>query len=238
MKTYCISDIHGHFDNLIRFVDTLNVDDKVYVLGDVIDKGKDPIKCLELIMNDKRFSMLLGNHEYMMFDMLIREDNTYEYYEASSQWLDYNSGYDTYDQYKLLSQTDRLKILSFIESLPLNIPELIVNDRSFYLVHSCPKDNKQIKLIDAKYDLNLIYSYVWDRVIPLDRLNIIDQIVIAGHSPVQIHNQMYLDTIKPAYSGKDIKSANYIDIDGGLATNLPNSRLIALCLDDLSYKLY
>ena len=238
MKTYCISDIHGHFENLTRFINTLDTDDKVYVLGDVIDKGKDSIGCLQLIMNDKRFSMLLGNHEYMMFDMLTRSEDTSEYYEASLQWLNYNSGYDTYDQYKLLSYGERLKILSFIEILPLNIPKLIVNNRSFYLVHSCPHDTKQIILKDIKNDTDLIYSYVWDRVIPLDRLNIIDQIVIAGHSPVQIHNQMYLDTIKPAYSGKDIKDAKYIDIDGGLATNLPNSGLIALCLDDLSYKLY
>ena len=37
MKTYCISDIHGHYQNFLAFYETLEEDDLVYVLGDVID---------------------------------------------------------------------------------------------------------------------------------------------------------------------------------------------------------
>ena len=237
MKTYCISDVHGHYDNLNRFVATLNEDDKVYVLGDVIDKGKETIKCLDLIMHDRRFAMLLGNHEYMMFQFLMA-DNPYEESLARTQWLGYNSGYDTYGQYEKLSKDKKEEILTYIRNLPLNIPELRINDKTFYLVHSNPKKDVQYHLIDIENDDDLIVSFVWDRVGPGYSFKMDNKIIIAGHTPVQNYNMFYVEEIKPVYDGEDISCAHYIDIDGGLAADLENSRLIALCLDDLTYKLY
>ena len=73
MKTYCIADVHGHLDNLYLFVKTLDKDDRVFVLGDAIDKGPMSLGCLQYIMADTRFTMLLGNHEYMMFNLLSQE---------------------------------------------------------------------------------------------------------------------------------------------------------------------
>ena len=238
MKTYCISDIHGHLDNLNRFIKTLDKDDVVYVLGDVIDKGPKPIECLKQIMEDKRFHMLLGNHEYMMFQMLIEEKGTYEYRSAHEQWIGWNCGNDTYKPYMKLPKYEQIRIMSFIRELPLNIPSLKVGDREFYLVHSCPNSNVQLRMSDVSFDDDIIVSYVWDRVTPSTKLNIDNKIVVAGHTFVHEYLGINAPEVRPVYNDSSIEKADYIDIDGGLATKLPNSRLIALCLDDLTYQLY
>lgn len=246
MKTYCISDIHGHLNNLNKFIKTLNDDDIVYVLGDVVDKGSDSIKTLQLIMNDKRFKMLLGNHEYMMFQVLSNEIDSYDYSIYYDNWINYNSGDETLKQYEALPHYEQLRIFNFIKELPLNYPNIKVNDKTYYLVHSCPHSDIQLKMKDIAFDDDTICKYVWDRVNPLDRLDINDQVVIAGHTPVQYYIGLTADKVEPVFdyknklgsTNKDIHSAHYIDIDGGLAADLDNSRLIALCLDDLNYRVY
>ena len=244
MKIYCISDIHGHWDNFKRFIDTLEKDDVVYVLGDVIDKGAEPIKCLKYIMNDPRFTMILGNHEYMMYQYLSTEI-PYEQEELYVQWVMCNSGRDTLVEYRKLDEKDQDEILNFIKDLPLNIPNLKVGDRTYYLVHSNPHSYEKLRMEDVGFDDDVIVSYVWDRVNPMDRIAVKDQIVVAGHTFVQEYLGYYDIEVKPVFSYKknygsepDIKNTNYIDIDGGLAADLPNSKLIALCLDDLTFKVY
>lgn len=238
MKTYCISDLHGHYDKLMNFVETLNENDKVFVLGDAVDKGPEAIKCLQYVMSDNRFEMLLGNHEYMMYCLLSAEPHSYEYHKAYDLWVNWNEGRETLNQYNKLDPFIKESIYGYIKNLPLCIPNVKVNDKSFYLVHSCPNGNKQIKMSDLAYDDDKIATYIWDRVNPQDKLKIDDQVVIAGHTVVHFHLGIKVEEVRPVYDTQDIKDAHYIDIDGGLATGLDNSRLIALCLDDLSYKLY
>ena len=237
MKTYCISDVHGHIANLKRFIKTLDEDDVVYVLGDVVDKGVDSIGCLELIMEDKRFRMLLGNHEHMMFQVLSLDKNSSDYYLIYTQWIDWNLGEDTYLSFLKLPKYKQIRIFYYLRDLPLNYPSVKVNGKTYYLVHSCPNDDIQRKMQDFKYDEDEIAKYVWERVNPMGRLEIDDKVVVAGHTIVQeyIGNK---DEPRPVMDSDDIKKAHYIDIDGGLAANYKTSRLIALCLDDLSYTLY
>ncbi|MBR0462574.1 MAG: metallophosphoesterase [Erysipelotrichaceae bacterium] len=238
MKTYCISDIHGHYQNFLAFYETLEEDDLVYVLGDVIDKGEDPISCLRLIMNDRRFIMILGNHEYMMWQYLHSLKNDLSDKEENYiQWIEWNRGSDTYKPYLQLEEAEQKKIYDFIEDLPLNVPEVTVNDRKFYLVHSLPGSDKEIRMADIGYNDDLIYSYVWDRQLIDEYLKPFeDKTVIAGHTVVQEYYGYF--KCEPYYYGDDISKAPYIDIDGGLAYQLPGSRLIALCLDDLTYRMY
>lgn len=246
MKTYCISDIHGHFDNLYKFVETLDKDDRVFVLGDVVDKGPDSIKCLEYIMEDPRFTMLLGNHEYMMFDLLSQEVGSYAYYDAYKLWVDWNEGKDTLDAYNSLERYKQLRIYNFIKNLPLNIPNIKVGNKIFYLVHSCPHSNIKLTMADVEYSDIRIGSYVWDRVKPWSTMDIDNQVIIAGHTFIQEYLGYDVEVVEPVFiykwidddTNQRIQDAHYIDIDGGLATPFKSARLIALCLDDLSYKLY
>lgn len=66
---YVMSDIHGvreKFDSVMSKIN-LRPEDKLYILGDVIDRGKDGIGILLDLKKRENVTMLLGNHELMMY---------------------------------------------------------------------------------------------------------------------------------------------------------------------------
>lgn len=227
VSTYCISDIHGHWANLERFLSILHDDDQVFVLGDVVDKGDDSIRVLQYVMNDERFTMIMGNHEHMMWQYLATNSVT-DYY----QWIVMNHGMDTYAQFAALLQPQRKEIYEYLENLPLNIPDLTVGERKFYLVHSLPVSSNQVTMKDLDFDADAIADYVWSRYEYQKMYD--DMTVIAGHTPVLLFGI----SGQPFYSGTTLRESDYINIDGGLAGSLPGSVLIALKLDDMTFETY
>jgi len=64
-RTIVIGDIHGCFDELselLRLVD-LQTDDRVVAVGDLVTKGPKNREVLDLFIDDKRFSSVIGNHD-------------------------------------------------------------------------------------------------------------------------------------------------------------------------------
>ena len=62
---YCISDIHGEYDLFIRLLEQIGFsdDDKMYVCGDIIDKGEDSVRLAKLISSLENVFCIIGNHE-------------------------------------------------------------------------------------------------------------------------------------------------------------------------------
>lgn len=69
---YVLSDIHGRLDRFEKMLKKIDLQDgdTLYILGDVIDRGKDGIRILKKITEMPNVRMLLGNHEYMMMKAL------------------------------------------------------------------------------------------------------------------------------------------------------------------------
>ena len=63
---YCISDIHGYYDLFCRLLDKIGFSnkDKLYVLGDFVDKGPDSIRLAKLLFSMPNVYCIAGNHEY------------------------------------------------------------------------------------------------------------------------------------------------------------------------------
>jgi diadenosine tetraphosphatase ApaH/serine/threonine PP2A family protein phosphatase len=64
-RTIVIGDIHGCFDelcDLLKLID-LRTDDRVIAVGDLIAKGPKNAEVLDLFIDDKRFSSVVGNHD-------------------------------------------------------------------------------------------------------------------------------------------------------------------------------
>lgn len=63
---YIISDIHGEYDLFIKLLHKINFSsyDKMFICGDIIDKGQDSVKLLKLIKSTPNFRCIIGNHEY------------------------------------------------------------------------------------------------------------------------------------------------------------------------------
>ena len=68
---YCISDIHGHYELFCRLLDRLKFGggDRMYVLGDIVGKGRESIRLAKLLFSLPGVYCIAGNHEY---DMLKR----------------------------------------------------------------------------------------------------------------------------------------------------------------------
>src|SRR5438876_1242804 len=64
-RTIIIGDIHGCFDelgDLLGLVE-LRTDDRVIAVGDLIVKGEKNPEVLDLFIDDKKFSSVIGNHD-------------------------------------------------------------------------------------------------------------------------------------------------------------------------------
>ena len=74
MAVYVTSDAHGHvraLDEVLERV-SLGAGDELYVLGDLIDRGPDPLGVVSLVRSLPNAHVLLGNHEDLMMLAVAR----------------------------------------------------------------------------------------------------------------------------------------------------------------------
>lgn len=154
---YVLSDIHGNkrrFDSVMKQI-SLQPEDTLYVLGDVIDRHPDGIDLLFQLKNMPNVKMCMGNHEYMMIQALRKNAGMY-------QWTVRNFGHVTYEAYKKLSYERRQELLDFLENLPLSF-DLTVNEKKYKLVHASPKEFYLRDIFDSFYYYNATEYAVWHR---------------------------------------------------------------------------
>ena len=69
---YIISDIHGCYEQYQKLLEKINFtkEDVLYVLGDVVDRGPEPIRVLRDMMNRPNVIFILGNHDFIMYSIM------------------------------------------------------------------------------------------------------------------------------------------------------------------------
>ena len=107
---YCISDIHGYYDLFCRLLDEIKFGggDKLYVLGDIVDKGPDSIRLAKLLFSMPNAYCIAGNHEYdflKYYRAMMRQTEDYDWvleklhgYFTDGKLLDW----ETVDKFDLL----------------------------------------------------------------------------------------------------------------------------------------
>lgn len=93
---YVISDIHGCYEKYQELLQKIafSEEDELYVLGDVVDRGPEPMKVLQDMMLRPNVYPILGNHDYMALKVLrkmnveIQEENA-ESHLTEKDLLDY-----------------------------------------------------------------------------------------------------------------------------------------------------
>ena len=130
---YVMSDIHGQYRmyrqmlSRIRFSD----DDRLYIIGDAIDRGPDSIPLLLDIMSRDNVTFMIGNHEHMMFRAVGMDD-----YSEMHSWM-LNGGEQTLNQFEALDKKLRKRLLRWLYNSALVIPDLQAGGRNYYLAHAC-----------------------------------------------------------------------------------------------------
>lgn len=223
--TYVMADIHGdslRFHAMLKKIE-FSSSDTLYILGDVVDRGRDGIPLLLEIMNTPNMVMLLGNHEYLMLQTI--ETGSSPHY---LNWMN-NGGSQTVEQYLKLSYKDRCSLKSWLHKLPCFL-EVEVQGREYHLVHGFPGLNP--------------YNCVWNRPHNAeDRVDWIDERkrVIIGHTPVlllhtdteEAQDAYVCELIRQEDHLRILHTSGFINLDCGCGHHLPVSRLSCLRLDDM-----
>lgn len=262
MSDYVMSDIHGcyrEFMQLLKKVDFKDDEDKLYILGDIIDRGPGSEEMFEWVYSryNKNVFMCMGNHEDMFCDFvdyleasdlaeeimkkegvpdidkgfIDNSDLSPEYKEKLTFYVDFiNDGrFYSYDKYGTLKQ---LLTNGNDKSFLFKMRDFFRQLPYYFYLE---KNGKKIYLVHAYIseppERCDKFNMIWSREYPSGKPGIPGKIVIFGHTP----------TVGSKY---DMQGGIYIDrqngaitinIDCGCCWRAPNSKLAIVDLDTLRY---
>ncbi len=227
MSIYVMSDIHGEYDKYIKMLELIGFsdEDELYVLGDVIDRGEEPVKVLSDMASRPNVYPIVGNHELMamaVLDTILKEvtENSVREFDSNimlglMEWME-NGGETTLKQLKKLSNSKRLDLLDYLsEFSPCEVVD--VGEKTFILVHSTLGNFSPDKKL-RDYQLHELAEIRAD----YDRRLFDDEsiFIVSGHTPTQFING----------KAEIYHSCNNIDIDCGATFG---GKLACLRLDDM-----
>ena len=102
-RDFFVGDIHGYLNLFWEGLNQLNFNpdrDRVFSVGDLVDKGPDNLACLRLINNDW-FYATIGNHEIQLYENLIHPP---EKYPLSINWQPKLSGEESLECQALIKK--------------------------------------------------------------------------------------------------------------------------------------
>jgi len=190
--TYVMSDIHGDYQRYQKMLDLIGFSDtdELYVLGDVLDRGEEPIRVLEDMSMRPNVFPILGNHELMAAWVLRRlcvevtEDNyagqiDEKLLEALSLWR-MDGGQTTLDAFQRLSMDDREAVLAYLEEFS-PYEELTVGKNRFLLVHGGIAWDKRHVPMEAQ-DIRELVTVRPD----YEKRYFDDRYLVTGHTPTHL----------------------------------------------------
>jgi len=215
--TYVMADIHGELDRYTAMLDQIQFSEQdiLYILGDVIDRCKDGVELLQMIMKQPNVHMILGNHEQLMLSTLGPSNEI----GAKKVWM-HNGGAETYwTMFYGLSAEERQRILDYVQQLQDHL-EIEVNGCQFYLVHGNYGETR--------------YDRIWGRPVPPPtKPPVPGKTVIVGHTCIY-----YLNLYKEDYDEngpcKFFYGPGLIGIDCGCGNETEQRRLACLRLEDMA----
>ncbi len=225
--TYLISDIHGcykQFRALLTKIAFTN-EDELFILGDVVDRGPEPIQTLRFIMEHPNMTLLMGNHEAVMGTVLRRlaaeiteesiEKLTPDVLEACADWMQ-DGGSVTLEQFRRLGRTVQADIMNYLEDIPY-YQTFEYGGKLYILVHA-GLANFDVRKELEKYQPG---DFLWERpdyereYFPGGRI-----VLATGHTPTPIIRK---DRQPLVYTGK-----SHLAIDCGCAFG---GKLAAYCVE-------
>lgn len=224
---YVMSDLHGEYDKYIKMLDKINFREKdtMYILGDVVDRGLQPMPILLDMMKRKNIVPIFGNHELMALPVLEelidfsddkKDIEQYLSCDIKKAYMHWNchGAETTIDSFLKLNVNDRVAVLNYLKSFKKY--ETIIDDdeNKILLVHAGLGNYTLGKSLEmySDYELTVMRPMV-NGVEYGDFYKI-----IVGHMPTTSINgnpEMY-------------SSGNLLFIDCGASYN---GRLCCLCID-------
>ncbi len=240
MSVYVVSDLHGQFDVLKRGLEMIGFseEDRLIVLGDVIDRGPHGIRMLKFLMQHENMDMILGNHEFMMLNSVDSTGKRKCNGQDSLLWMVKNGGEVTWNEYGKESERRRKKILRYLRTRNV-IKTVMVGEQRYLLTHSyyikgC-EDLPYTEIPQWK-TRQIVWTSVYRKEGSREMFQTYrneDAIFITGHVPIQVvkrqeGNRHGTEDLIP------FVRENFMDIDGGLSAGKKdwNAALFVELLED------
>jgi len=225
-KHWVMSDLHGDYEGYMNVLQKMNFseEDVLYVVGDIVDRGRGGIKILQHMMMQPNIYPILGNHEYMGVKCLrfllqeITEESIATLNEGIVrgllEWQNVG-GQATMDEFHKLSMEEKLDIVEYLEDFAL-YEEITVCGKTYIMLHAGfihfdpgrpMSDYQMYELIFKCNNYNRVYFP--------------DKYLVTGHLPTRaIHGNSRPDCI--------YRANNHIAIDCGSGYG---GRIGAYCLE-------
>jgi serine/threonine protein phosphatase 1 len=234
MRKIAISDIHGcskTFRAMLEDVLQFSKEDKLYLLGDYVDRGPDSKGVLDYIMelkaDDYQVHCLMGNHEAMMLEARVLKEET-------PVWR-FNGGIATMQSFSATSISQIPQ--HYFDFLNEMEDYMLVDD--YILVHAglnfqAAPDNRgkrdflwKVKnpLVDRK---SLLWIRDWYDEIDRDWLG--ERIIIHGHTPI---SEAEIRGMR-----EELKRLPVLDIDNGCFARYQTGMGSLCAFDMTNHKLY
>lgn len=196
-RDFIIGDLHGCFSLLqvkLKDVDFNPEFDRLFSVGDLIDRGENSLACLELI-RQPWFYAVRGNHEQFILDSILGEGKDSDWYYNGGQWA-----FKLNEEGIQYLKSERL--LDLARELDLSIPLTLTLKTEFGnigICHAEPPSNNWEDVLSL--DKGLIYNLLWNRNLieevdsnPIQNIDL----TIHGHTPVKeitkVSNSLFIDT--------------------------------------------
>ena len=232
--TYALSDIHGEsrmFTKMLQKI-RLGETDTLYFLGDAVDRGDDPVRVLETMMEHDNIIPVMGNHDLVaasVLEKLEEYDLTEKFATGAANhfpepglgavirfWRD-DGGKATLEAFAKIGKSDRERLIGFMKSFR-KFAEVTVNGRDFVMVHGGLPGFMPEKPLES-YPLLQVVSERTD----YSRRYFPDKFLVTGHTPTV--------GVSRAHEGKIYINEGNIALDCGACFGLS---LGCLRFDDMA----
>ena len=219
---YVMSDLHGCYDKYLKMLEKIGFSesDKLYILGDVIDRGPDGIKILLDLTERVNVIFLRGNHEdtaLIVLSHLFSEKSKLtdkQLTDIVKLWC-MDGGETTLKQFLVCSEKERERAMAALKYSQI-YDEVEVAGKKYFLSHTVPGKEAM-----NNFDKCKIEDFLWGEP-EYDKEYFPDKVFITGHTPTSF--------IDSACKGKIYKANNHIAVDCGAVFGCP---LGCIRLDDM-----
>ncbi len=204
-----MSDLHGRYDLYRMMLEKINLSDSdtLYILGDYVDRAPDGFKIIFDMAERRNVIPLMGNHDRTAEFFLSRLNRGIPAEEMASleagldNWLYYNGGDVTLEDFRALSADRRLLALRLINSYPA-YKDLTVGANRFLLCHAGVRNYTPRRELSDYSEGDFIYKRpnFYNDVFS-------DRYLVVGHTPTALINSESIGAI--------FKNGHYIAIDCG-----------------------
>lgn len=180
-RVLAIGDVHGMYQKLIKLMDKIRFnpdEDLLIFLGDYIDRGPDPGRCLQYIFALQQqypdvVVCLMGNHEVMMSSYFMQKRGSYNnlIVDYAGSWLD-NGGLETLKQLNEMDADTKEELLQWVMNLPVKYQY-----QDYFFCHAGVDPDVPLA-VQNEFDMLWRRQQWWEQYKG-------EETLVVGHTPVQ-----------------------------------------------------